>query len=73
MTTNPKNDSETYELGSDPNSDPNSKRNPEDLKVPPENKRAIRERNLDRTIEDSFPTSDPPSTIPNPGEEEDAA
>jgi hypothetical protein len=32
-----------------------------------------RERTLDKTIADSFPTSDPPSTIPNPGEEEDAA
>jgi hypothetical protein len=32
-----------------------------------------RERALDKTIADSFPTSDPPSTIPDPGEEEDAA
>ncbi len=29
---------------------------------------------LDKTIEDSFPASDPPSSIPNPdGDEEDAA
>lgn len=26
----------------------------------------IREAALDRTIEDSFPASDPPSSIPNP-------
>ena len=26
-----------------------------------------RERHLDKTIEDSFPASDPPSTDPNPG------
>jgi len=25
------------------------------------------EKSLDKTIEDSFPTSDPPSTIPDPG------
>ena len=30
-----------------------------------------RERALDKTIADSFPTSDPPSTIPDPGEEEE--
>ena len=27
---------------------------------------AARERSLDKTIADSFPTSDPPSSIPNP-------
>lgn len=27
---------------------------------------SIREHNLDKTIEDSFPASDPPSTDPNP-------
>lgn len=26
------------------------------------------EKTLDKTLADSFPTSDPPSTIPNPGE-----
>lgn len=26
----------------------------------------VREKNLDKTIADSFPSSDPPSTIPNP-------
>jgi hypothetical protein len=31
-----------------------------------------RERALDKTLADSFPTSDPPSSIPNP-EDEDAA
>lgn len=28
--------------------------------------RRIREAALDRTIEDSFPASDPPSSLPNP-------
>lgn len=33
-----------------------------------------REQALDKTLADSFPTSDPPSSIPDPGEgEEDAA
>jgi hypothetical protein len=31
------------------------------------------EESLDRTIEDSFPASDPPSTIPDPHEDEGAA
>ena len=31
------------------------------------------EESLDKTIEDSFPASDPPSSIPNPEEDEDAA
>jgi hypothetical protein len=30
----------------------------------------IREENLDKTIEDSFPASDPPSSIPDPDEDE---
>ena len=32
----------------------------------PEEERQIREAALDKTIADSFPASDPPSTIPNP-------
>jgi hypothetical protein len=32
----------------------------------PEEERKIREAALDRTIEDSFPASDPPSSNPNP-------
>jgi hypothetical protein len=42
----------------------------------PEEERRIREATLDRTIEDSFPASDPPSTDPNPDDDtvlEDAA
>jgi hypothetical protein len=31
-----------------------------------------REQALDKTLADSFPTSDPPSTIPDPGEEDAA-
>lgn len=32
----------------------------------PEEERKIREAALDKTIEDSFPASDPPSSRPNP-------
>ena len=32
----------------------------------PEEERRIREAALDRTIEESFPASDPPSSDPNP-------
>ncbi len=35
--------------------------------------RRIREEALDRTIEDTFPSSDPPSSIPDPGEEDPRA
>ena len=36
----------------------------------PQHERAIREAALDETIEASFPASDPPSSIPNPADEE---
>jgi len=32
----------------------------------PEEERKIREASLDETLAESFPASDPPSTIPNP-------
>jgi hypothetical protein len=37
------------------------------------NEHQVREETLDKTIADSFPTSDPPSTIPDPGSEESLA
>jgi len=36
----------------------------------PEEERRIREAALDKTIEDSFPASDPPSSDPNPDDDE---
>jgi hypothetical protein len=36
----------------------------------PEEERKIRDAALDQTIADTFPASDPPSTIPNPDEDE---
>jgi hypothetical protein len=51
-----------------PKKKPSAKRDPEDR--PAASKHEIREKNLDKTLADSFPTSDPPSTIPDPAEEE---
>jgi hypothetical protein len=36
----------------------------------PEEEQRIREAALDETIAESFPASDPPSTIPNPDNDE---
>ena len=36
----------------------------------PDEERRIREAALDETIAESFPASDPPSTIPNPDDDE---
>lgn len=41
-------------------------RDPEDRLVAADDKNARREKNLDKTLADSFPTSDPPSSIPDP-------
>ena len=41
-------------------------RDPEDRYVSPDNEAAVREKMLDKTLADSYPASDPPSTLPNP-------
>jgi hypothetical protein len=41
-----------------------SRRDPEERPV--NNSEETKERNLDKTLADSFPTSDPPSSIPDP-------
>jgi hypothetical protein len=43
-------------------------RDPEDRPV--KNEQELREKMLDKTLADSFPTSDPPSTIPDPAGED---
>jgi hypothetical protein len=43
-------------------------RDPEDR--PAANEHELREKMLDKTLADSFPTSDPPSTIPDPAGED---
>jgi hypothetical protein len=47
-------------------------RDPAARPVDQEGERAKRDRMLDKTLEDSYPASDPPSTIPNPDPEEDS-
>ncbi len=44
--------------------EPGSLRDPEER--PAETEEDRREKMLDKTLADSFPTSDPPSTIPDP-------
>ncbi len=41
-------------------------RDPEDRLVADDDQKAIREKMLDKTLADSYPASDPPSTLPNP-------
>lgn len=51
--------------------EPGSKRDPEER--PTETGKQDREKSHDKTLADSFPTSDPPSTIPDPsGEDENS-
>jgi hypothetical protein len=45
------------------------RRDPEDRIVDPGDPQAKREKMLDKTIADSFPASDPPSSLPNPNED----
>jgi hypothetical protein len=44
-------------------------RDPEDRPTDIGNVRATREKMLDKTLADSFPASDPPSTLPDPTED----
>lgn len=44
--------------------EPSESRDPEDR--PTKSEQARREKNLDKTLADSFPTSDPPSATPDP-------
>ena len=44
-------------------------RDPEDRVIDPSDTDGKREKMLDKTIADSFPASDPPSTLPDPHED----
>lgn len=46
------------------------KRDPEDRDVHRANIRKLREKMMDKTLADSYPASDPPSSIPDPGEDD---
>jgi len=50
--------------------DPKGAEEPQPATNPPTQEE---EESLDKTIEDSFPASDPPSSIPDPDEDESAA
>jgi hypothetical protein len=52
---------------------PGSRRDPEERDVEPEAEEEVREKMHDKTLADSFPTSDPPSTIPDPSEDDSLA
>ena len=52
---------------------PGSRRDPEERPVDENAEEEVREKALDKTLADSFPTSDPPSTIPDPGEDDSLA
>ena len=41
-------------------------RDPEDRCVAGDDQRAVREKMLDKTLADSYPASDPPSSLPDP-------
>jgi hypothetical protein len=63
------------EAGAGPRSDPEapgSKRDPEERPVEKKNTKEIKDKALDKTLADSFPTSDPPSSIPDPSTDEAA-
>ncbi|HVZ18201.1 MAG TPA: hypothetical protein VG897_13845 [Terriglobales bacterium] len=52
---------------------PGSHRDPEERPVADDSEEEGREKMLDKTLADSFPTSDPPSTIPDPAEDDSEA
>jgi hypothetical protein len=49
---------------------PGSSRDPEGRPVNRNDEVEVREKMLDKTLADSFPTSDPPSSIPDPSEDD---
>jgi hypothetical protein len=55
----------------DPSTTLDTHRDPEDRPVVRKDK--VREKMLDKTLADSFPTSDPPSSIPDPCEDDSIA
>jgi hypothetical protein len=51
----------------------NTGRDPEDRQVNKEREEETREKMMDKTLADSYPASDPPSSIPDPAEDDSAA
>ena len=48
-------------------------RDPEDRVIDKLSRRERRDKMMDKTIADSFPASDPPSSLPDPNEEDSFA
>jgi hypothetical protein len=71
MNPKPDNAANNDQPGPEPTSNPSLRRDPEDRPVASEEQ--IREKTMDKTLADSFPTSDPPSSIPDPCADDDAA
>ena len=72
--TRPEATSVPGEMGAGPKPDRDhlgSRRDPEER--PARHEKEKREKMLDKTLADSFPTSDPPSSIPDPAADEDIA
>jgi hypothetical protein len=46
---------------------------PESRPVNPNDEKKVKEKMMDKTLADSFPTSDPPSSIPDPKDDSFAA
>lgn len=53
----------------DPSAGP-ANRDPEDREVNRRREHEVKDKMMDKTLADSYPASDPPSTIPDPGEED---
>jgi hypothetical protein len=51
----------------------NRGRDPEDRTVNKNHEQELREKTMDKTLADSHPASDPPSSIPDPAEDDSAA
>jgi hypothetical protein len=51
----------------------NTGRDPEDRTVNKNHEEELREKMMDKTLADSYPASDPPSSIPDPAEDDSAA
>jgi hypothetical protein len=71
MSPEKNNFAEKNQHGTGPAADPGIERDREER--PTHDEHEIREKALDKTLADSFPTSDPPSTIPDPGEDDSQA
>lgn len=47
----------------------NKTRDPEDRVIDEKDSREIKDKMLDKTVADTFPASDPPSSLPDPDED----